>query len=202
MNGTPWDTVAAFVNSNRLDDAIKFLESRLQTCSSTRFKSIIGTNFTNSPKDIATEINKFIEAQKKVFSINAVYLEMNGYSINTDRWFFDFFGYAVYDPDPTSFDWLSEWDSDHWPDVTLTGLEAVMEDYSWYSSHLTKGYKDTEAVEAEEYASLLIVCKFAHLIEKAVKTGFINSNIPILATAHDFDIISRFRIGLPVPKIL
>lgn len=74
MNGTLWETVASFVNANRLDDAINFLESRLQTCSSIRFKSIIGTNFTNSPKDIAIEIDKFIKVQKSAFSINAVYL--------------------------------------------------------------------------------------------------------------------------------
>lgn len=197
MNNTPWETVASYVNANRLGDAIKFLESGLKACSSMRFKSIIGTDFTNSPKDIAIEIDRFVEAQKSVFSLNAVYLEMNGYSINTDRWFFDFFGYAEYDPNPASFDWLAEMDSDYWPDVTLTGLEAVMEDYSWYTSHLTKGSKDPEAVQAEEYASLLVVCKFAHLIEKAVKTGFIHSNIPLLATAHDFDIISRFFVSFP-----
>jgi hypothetical protein len=36
------------------------------------------------------------------------------------------------------------------------------------------------------------MCKFAGLIEEAVKTGLIEPRVPILATAHDFDIVARF----------
>jgi len=149
--------------------------------------------FQQRSQDVANEIGRFIHECEKGFSVGAVYLEMNGFDINPDKWYFDFFGYRNYPEDPEDLDWLSNWDSlGEWPNMTLTGLESVQSDFAWYTGRETQGYKDQDAEEAAEFAELLVMCKFSGLIEEAVKTGLIKKHVPIFATAHDFDIVPRF----------
>ena len=125
-----------------------------------------------------------------------MYLEMNGFDINPDRWYFDYFAYATFVEDDTELDWLSEWDSGAWPETTLHGLEAAQEDYAWFSNR--RGHEDPSASEAASYATPLVMCRFADLIGEAVRAGQDRLQIPILATAHDFDMVARF---LPHPLV-
>src|SRR5437660_11742023 len=99
--------------------AIGFLEERLATEKTARFEGLHAKGFTNKPKSIFSAINKFIDACSEQFVIKAVYLEMNGFAINPDRWYFDSFGYTKYGADPQNLEWLCEWQSPDWPQVTL-----------------------------------------------------------------------------------
>ncbi len=69
----------------------------------------------------------------------------------------------------------------------------MQEDFAWYSGRVTKGYEDPDAKQAAEFAVPLVMCKFADTIKQAVKAGIATSDISILATAHDFDIIPKFK---------
>lgn len=190
MNAKLWKDIDNFIIQGKLDEAITRLESNLAACKSDRFKSLIGANFTNDPLQIANEINKFIASCERNFDVRSIYLEMNGFDINTKRWYFDFFAYDTYNEDQDDLDWLSDWDSRGWPKFTLVGLEETQKDFDWYSN--AAGYEDILAKEAEEYAVLLVMVKFVRLIEAVVATRKIIKKVPILATAHDFDIIPRF----------
>ena len=192
MNIELWKKVHALVTSGRIKESVGYLEQGLSNCPGPRFKSLIGASFNNDPKDVALHIKRFVVDCERAFRVKAVYLEMNGFDINPDRWYFDSFAYDSYFEDAEDLDWLSDWDSGEWPDLTLTGLEKVQDDFAWYTGHKTKGCEDSEAEMASEFALLLVMCKFTGLIEEAVKTGTIDKGVPILATAHDFDIIPRF----------
>jgi len=174
------------MRAGSVKDAVQYLERGLNSCTSHRFKALVGGNFSNDPTDVAKEINRFIRECEKSFPVRAVYLEMNGFDINPDRWCFDFFGYCKYVGNPGDLDWLSDWDSREWPDTTLTGLENVQSDFAWYTGRETQGYKDEDAQEAASFAELLVMCKFSGLIEEAVERRLIEKHVPILATAHDF----------------
>src|SRR5262249_39046091 len=149
--------------------------------------------FSNKPKSVLSAINEFIDACSKEFSIKAVYLEMNGFDINPDRWYFDFFGYTKYGADPQNLEWLCEWKSPHWPQVTLRGLEAVQTDFDWY--HAEEIWEDKRLERAYDLAVLLVMCKFVSLIESTLAAGPRSRPIPVLATAHEFDIVARFRVA-------
>lgn len=192
MNIELWEKINILITQGKLEDSINYLESNLASCKSDRFKSLIGLDFTNDPAEIAKKINEFIYSCELNFDVRSIYLEMNGFYINPDRWYFDFFAYDTYDEDAEDLDWLSDWDSEIWPEITLEGLEEIQNDFDWYNK--SSGFNDASAKEANEYAVLLVMCKFAILIGKAVATDKINKGIPVLATAHDFDIITRFII--------
>jgi hypothetical protein len=116
---------------------------------------------------------------------------MNGFDINPDRWYFDFFGYKRYAADPDDLQWLCEWQSPDWPQVTLKGLEQVQADFEWY--HHEEIWNDKKLEWAYELAVLLVMVKFVTLIESALASGPRSKLIPVLATAHGFDILGRFE---------
>lgn len=61
----------------------------------------------------------------------------------------------------------------------------------------SREYTDPGANEAASYATPLVMCRFAELISHAVNSRLVQFRIPILATAHDFDIIPRFLPAAP-----
>jgi hypothetical protein len=163
-----WNAVGRRFRKSDVGGAIKFLEERLAKEKGVRFKSLLGKGFTNTPRSILASINKFIDACSKKFAIKAVYLEMNGFDINPDRWYFDSFGYTNYDP--RDLEWLCYWQSGrHWPQVTLKGLEVVQADFEWYEAN--EICEDKRFDRAHELAVLLVMCKFVSLIDSALASG-------------------------------
>jgi hypothetical protein len=171
--------------------AIQFLEGLLAKEETDRFKGLIGHGFANPPGSILLGLNDFIRGCNERFDIRAVYLEMNGFDINYDRWYFDFFGYAQYGADPEDLEWLCHWQSPRWPEFTLEGLEVDQKDFEWYD--VNEIWKDKKFARAKELAVLLVMSKFVSLIQAAVQAGDLARPLPVLATAHDFDIIGRFE---------
>jgi hypothetical protein len=186
-----WNAVDRRFRKSDISGAIKFLEKRLAKEKVAHFKGLLEKGFTNTPHSILSAINKFINACSRQFPIRAVYLEMNGFDINPDRWYFDFFGYANYGSDPEDLEWLCDWQSGDWPQVTLEGLEPVQADFKSYLAK--KVWKDEQFQHACQLAVLLVMCEYVSLIESALAAGARSKPIPVLATAHDFDILGRFE---------
>lgn len=190
MSTRLWNTVDRRFLASDIDGAIRYLEKHLHNESTGRFKGLIGAQITNKPSVILSGINRFIQACDQSFAIKAVYLEMNGFDINYDRWYFDFFGYKTY-RDQDDLDWLSDWQSEDWRTVTLTGLESIQSDFRWY--HEQNIWQDKKYEKTYEIAILLVMTKFVALIQSALRAGNLIKPIPVLATSHDFDIIGRFE---------
>lgn len=188
MDKKTWKMVARNVESGNIDGAIESLEKRLAKEKGDRFKDLLTAGFDNSPVLVLAEINNFIEACQQRFEIRAVYLEMNGFDINHDRWYFDFFGYSTYDA--KKLEWLCKWQSERWGEFTLTGLEQVQDDFAWY--HKNEVWNDKSQEKLYETAVLLVMTKYVKLIQTALSSGDVAKPIPVLATAHDFDIVGRF----------
>ena len=190
MSTRLWNTVDRRFLASDIDGAIRYLEKHLRNESTERFKGLIGAQFTNKPSVILSGINRFIQSCGQSFTIKAVYLEMNGFDINYNRWYFDFFGYkAYYEQD--DLDWLSDWESEDWRRGTLKGLESIQADFRWY--HEQNIWQDKKYEKTYEIAILLVMTKFVALIQSALRAGPLIKPIPVLATAHDFDIIGRFE---------
>ncbi len=109
----------------------------------------------------------------------AIYVELNGFTINPDRWFFDPFAYRRHGGH-SDWDWLAEWESEEFTPVTLTGMEDLQVVYA------SQAFREPAFQQAEELAPLCVVLSFQRLIREAVATidGLV---VPVLATAHDWD---------------
>jgi len=187
-----WQTVDRLFKSNDIDSAVELLERRLAEHRVMRFAGLIGASFTNSPDSVLSSINEFIRTCDGTFDIKAVYLEMNGFDINYDRWYFDSFGYSEYGGNPDDLEWLCDWQSPRWREVTLCGLENVQRDFAWYIENRIYD-KDKSYESPHDVALLLVMAKYVALIQTTLRAGALAKAIPVLATAHDFDIVVRFE---------
>src|SRR5687767_5889626 len=93
------------------------------------FHIALDLHFTNPPDEVGKQFDAFFLRERSRFSIAAAYTETNGFDINPDRWYFDFFAYDAYGG-TDDFDWLSDWTSDSWPEMTLTGMETLQAVYA------------------------------------------------------------------------
>jgi len=200
MDQKLFDAVRKGLNRGEIGATVKMLEGRLAKEKSHLFKGLIGTSFSNSPASVLKRINGFIKTCEKDFDIEAIYLEMNGFDINTDRWYFDFLGYSDYNRDPKDFEWLCDWDSERQPDVTLNGLKKIQRDFDKHLELVQADdveFAETKKLDAtQEIACLLVMAKFVALIESALKSGALAKPIPVLASAHGFTgaaIAGRFK---------
>jgi hypothetical protein len=191
VNEDLWKTVDTYLRSDDIDGAATDLETRLRAAASNRFASLADSHFTNSPHRVLAHINDFINACQAQFDVRAVYLEMNGFDINYDRWYFDSFAYNEYSDDPDDVDWLCDWASPDWDSFTLTGLEQTQDDFRWYMENRIYDRK-THDVE-KEIATLLVMVRFVQLIRSSLTSGTLAASVPLIATAHDFAIFGRFK---------
>ena len=149
------------------------------------FHLVLDLDFTNRPEHVAEHFDRFLHVQKSRFKLGAVYTETNGFDINPDRWYFDLFAYHEYGGHE-DYDWLSNWDSEDSPDMTLTGLEALQ---AVYDSH---AFRDKAFGQACEFCSLLVLSRFQDLVRRSVP--FMRElDVPLLATSHEYDFIAEFR---------
>lgn len=142
--------------------------------------------FSNDPNEVATYCDRFLQGQAGQFNVAAVYLEMNGFEINTDRWYFDLFAFAKYGGHE-DYDWLCDWQSEQVDGVTLRGMEALQEVFANNYGDKGKAFRD-----AADLASLMVALKFQQLIGRAVE-AMETLSCPLLAAAHDNEFTVEFR---------
>jgi len=159
------------------------VKSALLSLPQSPFHLVTDLHFTNDIQDIALAFDNFIELNEKKLAIEAIYTETNGFDINPDRWFFDIFAYSTYGGHD-DYDWLSDWQSEYAPSITLTGMERLQEVYA--SEYSNRGYSD-----ARDFASLLVVLRFQDLIHKSAGS-MKRLRVPLLATSHDYDLIYEY----------
>ena len=160
---------------------------RLAALPQSPFHIAIELSITNSPVDIAAHFDGFFREEGARFKIAAVYTEMNGFDINPARWFFDVFAYNDYGGHG-EYDWLADWQSEPYDDMTITGLERLQEVYA------SAAFRDQRFNDAGYVAGLLVVTRFQDLIRRATR-HMQGLHFPLLATAHDYDFISEVRPG-------
>lgn len=173
------------VQAGNTQSAIARVADVLKTLPASPFHRILDDNFTNRPEEMAEHFDRFLRAQKASFKVAAVYSETNGFDINPDRWYFDLFAYRKYGGHD-DYDWLADWDSKDFPDMTLTGLEALQAVYA------SEAFQDKAHRQACEFCSLLVVVKFQDLVRRSVPL-MRELAVPILATSHEYDFIAEFR---------
>ena len=161
------------------------VSKRLEAMPRSPFHVALNLSITNRLTDVAAHFDAFFQQESTQYSIAAAYTEMNGFDINPDRWYFDVFAYQSYGGQD-DYDWLSDWQSDDFDDMTITGLEPLQQVYA--GADFESGEFESQAY----VAGLLVVTKFQDLVRRAAPY-IKRMRFPLLATAHEYDFI--FQVG-------
>jgi hypothetical protein len=189
MNFELADDISKHLADDKLEEAISLAETNLRELPSTDFNKLLGKNLLHQTDQLVDFFTNFYETTRRNLPIKAVYVEMNGFTINCDLWFLDLFAFdKVGGTDDT--DWLSDWEEENstLENFTLTGYEELQQIYQDFLDN--EKYKDNRMQAASEVAELLIVLRLQELVKsaliKAKQKNLPWSVIPFFASAHDY----------------
>jgi hypothetical protein len=152
----------------------------------------LAKNFLTQTDQLAHWLIEFHEkATAADVKLGALYLEMNGFTINPDQWHCNLFGYKQAG-NIWELDWLSSWDAEHPECFVLQGMESVQEAFAelFFQQGKPLGIR-----LAEEVAEHLVTARFMELVAAAHAAGKGRyaglQGLPLLATAHDWDTVHK-----------
>lgn len=205
MNFELADKLYGLLESKKLDEAIAMAEQQLREIPKTDFHEILGKNLLHLTSDLAKHINEFNKSTrqilkkkqgfiKKLFGLEkgikpaAYYCEMNGFTINYDRWYIDLFSFENYSL--TDWEWLSDFYDSTANDLTITGFEDIQKVFQ--EVHENNRFEEPNIDKAYEVCELIVILRLQELFRATYKTNQGDwYNIPMFVTAHDYDLIYK-----------
>ncbi len=168
-----------------LKKCINVVKDIIKSSPATPFHLCLEVDFTNDPKETAQIFDEYIKAEFKRIDLKAIYTETNGFDINPDEWFYDIFSYKKYGG-KSDLDWLSRWNGNREPSITLTGMEELQKVYA------SDAFQNPDFSDISYYSSLLVVLKFQALIKRSLDT-LSTIPVPVFATSHEYDFIYEYK---------
>lgn len=205
MNSELTDKLYVLLESKKLDEAIALAETELNTIPTTDFHKILGRNLLHLTSDLTNYIKSFDKSTteilkkkqgiiKNVFGSRkgikpvAYYCEMNGFTINYDRWYIDLFSFENFSL--TDWDWLPDFYDLIANDFTISGFEDIQRVFQ--DVHENDRFKEPNIYQAYEVCDLLVILRLQELFRETYNTTKDEwSNIPMFVTAHDYDLIYK-----------
>jgi len=211
MNFELADKLADLLKENKLETAIETAESELRKIPNTEFHKVLDRDLLDLTKELSeflyafyVSANEFYNKKKKGLfkrkassddskKLKSIYSEMNGFTINYDLWFINLFAYNI-NNDLDDLDWLADYDYVFEYAMTIIGFEDLQDVFKNFmeSEEKTQNQKD-----AFDICELIIVLRLQQLFKNAYEENSDRtdswSQIPILVTAHDYEMIYKTR---------
>jgi len=205
MNFELADKLYGLLESKKLAEAITLAEQELRNIPTTDFHKILDRNllyltsgltnyiqtFDKSTKDVLKKKQGYV---KNLFGLGkeikpaAYYCEMNGFTINNDRWFIDLFSFE--NCSLTDWNWLSDFYDSTANDYTITGFEDIQKVFQ--DVHDNDRFEEPNIDKAYEVCEFLVILRLQELFKETYnKSRDEWRNIPMFVTAHDYDLIYK-----------
>ena len=153
--------------------------------------------FTNSTRQVREWLGRCATLLHEAHpNYPALYSELNGFDINPDRWFVSLMAWTRPIPqDASPLDWDGHAVDLHYrEDLTLTGAQAMQDAFEWWSPVAERQETTAEVDRACALAQWLVWSEWLVLLHDAWADGPISGiGVPLVATAHDFEISVRFE---------
>ena len=205
MNFDLTDKLSELLESKKLDEAIVMAEQELKNIPTTDFHKILDKNLLHLSSDLTKFINEFDNSTQEVLKKKqgflknlfgfgkqvipaAYYCEMNGFTINYDRWFIDLFSFENYSL--TDWEWLSDFYDSSLNDFTITGFEEIQKAFE--DVHENNRFEEPNIDKAYEVCELLVILRLQELFRETYKLNQGDwYKIPMFITAHDYELIFK-----------
>lgn len=205
MNFELADKLSELLENKNLDEAIAMAEQELKNIPTTDFHKILDKNILHLASDLAKHINEFDKSTKEVLKKKqgfiknlfgngkevkpaAYYCEMNGFTINYDRWFIDLFSFENYGL--TDWEWLSDFYDLTANDLTITGFEEIQKVFE--DVHENNRFEEPNIEKAYEVCELLVILRLQELFRETYKLNQGDwDKIPMFITAHNYELIFK-----------
>ncbi len=154
-------------------------------------------SFEENVEPLSNYLTTFFRLVSGSFSPEAVYLEMNAFTINTGGWMVDAFAYRRR-RSLRKLDWLSNWDSPSIAPFELVGVDHIR------SLFVRPSRRDARPIQerlAQTVSEFLIALRFSEAVAKAHRLAARQEpmlrNVSVLSDAHDYDLLYESRVAQP-----
>src|SRR5262245_44178720 len=93
MSGVVSNQFGLMVPHGKLAECIAFLEEGMNALRKTPYHQVLSRDFLHQTDSAAEYMVNFHRKASAKMNVAALYFEMNGFTINPDRWYFDGFAY-------------------------------------------------------------------------------------------------------------
>lgn len=187
--------VVDFVARGEVDQLADALRTELARGNSA-FSAACGFEFMNTVDEVRAWLERCARLlQQELPDYPGLYSEMNGFDINPDRWFASLFAWTHPIPRGVHPD---EWEGGdvnlHFrEDLTLLGAEA-MQDAFLRSTFRQEAETTDQELRDFALAQWLVWSEWLSLLSRAWQAGpILGIDVPLVATAHDFDVVLRLE---------
>ena len=205
MNFELADKLTELLEAKKLDNAIDLAENELRKIPETDFHKIIGKDLKHMTNDLKGFIQTFDKTTtevlkkkqgflKSIFGTKnnlkpaAYYCEMNGFTINYDRWFIDLFSFDKFETG--DWEWLSDFYDSTAKDLTITGFEEIQKVFQ--DVHENKRFEEPNINKAYEVCELIVILRLQELFRETYNSHDSEwTKVPMFVTAHDYEMIYR-----------
>ena len=205
MNFELADKLTELLEAKKLDDAIDLAENELRKIPETDFHKIIGKDLKHMTNDLKEFIQTFDKTTTEVLKKKqgflksifvtknnikpaAYYCEMNGFTINYDRWFIDLFSFDKFETG--DWEWLSDFYDSTAKDLTINGFEEIQKVFQ--DVHENKRFEEPNIDKAYEVCELIVILRLQELFRETYKSCDSEwTKVPMFVTAHDYEMIYR-----------
>jgi hypothetical protein len=184
-----------------LHHAIARCEAALSKLPRTDYHAALGRSWLEQTGDAVRWLAAFYRAAAKTMPVRALYCEMNRFEINPDEWYLDAFAYDFFG-DPEDLGWLVGWKKSSVKKgrFMLRGMGDLQQLFA-----RDYGDEPPDPIRAaSEVVILLLTLRMQELVHaasgEAHQVGSLPNDVPVLAAAHDSDLVS-FCFGSVVPPV-
>lgn len=205
MNFELADELTKLLSAQELGKAIQLAESELKKIPGTDFHKILGRDLKKLAPDLRAYITAFDRTTTNVLKKKqgflkslfgkkdnlkpaAFYCEMNGFTINNDRWYIDLFSYEKFGTE--DWDWIADFYDSTENGMTIVGLEDLQR--AFQDVHDNDRLEEPVVKKAYEVAELLVILRLQELFRETYRDSSPEwATIPMFVTAHDYEMICR-----------
>jgi hypothetical protein len=133
MNIELEEKLRKYLNQDDLTSCISLIEKEFSSYQDTDFYKIVGQNLLHQSKSLKEYLDRLMETVSLGALTKVIYAEMNGFSINYDLWYIDFFGFDSVG-DMEDLDWLADWEEGNESEIpfVIEGIEPIQNAYKNY----------------------------------------------------------------------
>lgn len=181
--------LASLLQDNQLDLAYKITKEQLAQLPSTGFHLTLEIDWLQLAEHVSTYVEKFYKSAKRAIkSVEAIYCEMNAFTINYDNWVVQFFGFSKF-AGTEDFDWLADYDYTQDNALLFSGLEKIQMVFKDYIEN--EKWNDEKLVKARELSEYIIILGVQLLFREASNIAKSKRlkwpSIPVFVNANDYD---------------
>jgi hypothetical protein len=183
------EQIESLIQTGKIEEAIHETEARLGQLPQTDFHQVIGKGLLHLQPVLVKFFNEFYKTveEDEQLDIKAIYVEMNNFSTEFERWSIQLFSYdSQHSRD--NLDWLKDFSEESETSMTITGFESLQEANQRYMQ--SEGYRNNDLRQACELHEYLVILRLQELVKQTVaahKGKAAWASVPVFVSAHDFE---------------